>query len=37
MSFYKLDLEILFSNDPFLEKEIFNFVRSTRTTCSSTS
>jgi hypothetical protein len=26
ISFYKLDMEILFSNDPFLEKEIFNFV-----------
>jgi hypothetical protein len=26
VSFYRLDLEILFSNDPFLEKEIMNFV-----------
>jgi hypothetical protein len=26
ISFYKLEMEILFSNDPFLEKDIMNFV-----------
>lgn len=26
VSFYKLEMEILFSNDPFLEKDIMNFV-----------